>query len=70
MKTETAEFGTIGPFLTALIKMGFAASWRLIMTPELSEELEGIAAITCKYGLDYRTLLVLNIGYDLVARCT
>lgn len=70
VKTEIDEFGAIGPFFTAGIKMVFAANWRLILTPELSQELEGIAEITSKFGLDYRTLLILNIGYDLVARCT
>ena len=70
VKTEVDEFGTVGPWFAALIKASFATGWRLIMTSELSEEIEGIAEITAKHGLDYRTLLVLNIGYDLVARCT
>lgn len=70
VKTEIAEFGSVGPWFAAVIKASFAGGWRLVMPPELSEELEGIADITTKHGLDYKTLLLLNLGYDLVARCT
>jgi hypothetical protein len=34
------------------------------------DELTGIAAITTEFGLTYEKLMVLNVGYSLLARCT
>jgi len=34
------------------------------------EEMAGIASVTSAVGLTYDRLVLLNIGYDCIARCT
>lgn len=38
--------------------------------PYLIEEIEGIAKETKEFGLDFNNLLILNLGYSVLARCT
>lgn len=65
--TEEEEYGScFGPALRWIV------SWmgQFYLDTEFRKEIEGIASHTASIGLTYDKLVVLNVGYDLLARCT
>eukprot|EP00931_Biecheleriopsis_adriatica_P045111 TRINITY_DN25854_c0_g1_i4.p1 TRINITY_DN25854_c0_g1~~TRINITY_DN25854_c0_g1_i4.p1 ORF type:complete len:368 (-),score=54.40 TRINITY_DN25854_c0_g1_i4:170-1273(-) len=59
-------FGRLsGPLVWAVSRAG-----QLFMDDDQKRELEGIAAEAADVGLDFNTLFALNVGYDMMARCT
>lgn len=66
-EVETKEYGSV---LSVLLRTGVSWVSRLHIDEEFQRELKGIAEITAEVGLNYDKLLVLNLGYDLLARCS
>lgn len=66
IKVQEKELGftSITPLVSTVIKN------MQNVNPEYLEEIEGIAQETEQYGLDFHHLLLLNVGYSLLARCT
>jgi len=71
-KTEKEEFGEgfIGKWIVKILKLLLSWFCWLVLPQEIIEEIKGIAKQTEEYGLKYEQLLMLNLGYDFVARCT
>ncbi len=71
-EVQIRDFGgeQIGPRFVSLLAT--CASWlsRAHTPAYLREELLGFAEVTASKGLDYDKLLLLNLGYDFLARCT
>lgn len=62
------DFGaTLGKSLLNVVSWTLSSTGKSGLTPELHQELEGISKYS---GLSMAKLLLLNIGYDLLARCT
>jgi acid ceramidase len=66
-KSEQEEIGST----PASIMGSISSMISKVFTPTfIVEELEGIASITAEEGLTFKKLLMLNIGYSLITRCT
>lgn len=64
---ETEDFGRLGPYLSSIVTK--AAIYRTFSTEELIE-INSMGEITSEYGITSKDLIKLNLGYDLLARCT
>ena len=66
------EYGgeVLGPIVLSIIRQFVQLTAHRFIDAELLEELRGIADVTAVSGFGLTDLILLNIGYDLIARCT